>query len=130
MLTETRVVLRGPRIPFFIRPITSFVISNMFSALIVPELSKHFRFLESQLETSPDNGSYLCGTHLTAADILLSFPLLLAKEQVGQLSAGTGEAKLVDKFPKAWAYLKRLEDEPGYKRAAAKINELEGKTKS
>ncbi|KAL2257007.1 hypothetical protein VTK26DRAFT_783 [Humicola hyalothermophila] len=120
-------ILQSPKVPFFLRPITSFIVGQMFAAFVVPEMCKHFGFLESQLETAPDNGPYLCGKHLSAADILLSFPLLLAKEKIGGLSAGRKEGTLVDKFPQLWAYLKRLEEEPGYKRAEAKIKELESK---
>ncbi|AEO69752.1 cd951dff-517d-478b-ae87-8ca064a3e44f [Thermothielavioides terrestris] len=121
-------VLRSPRIPFFIRPITGSVVSKLFSIFIGPQIAKHLAFLESQLETSPSGGSYLCGPHLTAADILLSFPLLQARERADELRAGEGQAKLAEKYPKLWEYLRRLEQEPGYKRAEAKIEELQ-KTK-
>ena len=90
-------------------------------------MAKQLGFLESQLETSPDGGSYLCGAHLTAADILMSFPLQMARERAAGLSSGKGQQTMADKYPKVWAYLKRLEDEPGYKLAEAKIKELEKK---
>ncbi|KAL2128759.1 hypothetical protein VTI74DRAFT_8694 [Chaetomium olivicolor] len=123
-------ILKSPQIPFFIRPITASVVAKISAAFLAPELAKHFAFLESQLETSPGNGQYLCGAHLTAADILMSFPLLLARTEVGELSAGNGEKKLADRFPKVWAYLNRLEQEPGFKRADAKIKEVEAKNGS
>ncbi|GAB1321057.1 bifunctional glutathione transferase/peroxidase [Madurella fahalii] len=123
-------ILKSPKIPFIIRPITSGVADKIIAAFLVPNLSRHLVFLESQLETSPNNGSYLCGAHLTAADILMSFPLLIAKHRAGSLSAGKGEPKLADKYPKLWAYLQRLQEEPGYMRAEAKINELEKRGKS
>ncbi|KAH6839585.1 hypothetical protein B0I37DRAFT_237446 [Chaetomium sp. MPI-CAGE-AT-0009] len=121
-------ILKGPKIPFFLRPITSSIVDKMFAAFVIPEMVKHFTFLESQLESSPGNGQYLCGSHLTTGDILMSFPLQLARERVGGHSAGKDQVKLQDKFPKLWAYLKRLEEEPGFKRAEAKIGELEKKT--
>ncbi|KAK4039423.1 hypothetical protein C8A01DRAFT_47136 [Parachaetomium inaequale] len=120
-------ILKSPKIPFFIRPITSSVVDKMFAAFLAPEMAKHMAFLESQLESSPGNGGYLCGAYLTAADILMSFPLQLACERVGGLSAGKGKGKIADEFPKLWAYLKRLEQEPGYQRAEAKIKEFEQK---
>ncbi|KXX82515.1 Glutathione S-transferase 1 [Madurella mycetomatis] len=120
-------ILKSSRIPFIVRPITSGVADKMFAAFVVPDVSKHLAFLESQLETSPNNGSYLCGTHLTAADILVSFPLLLVRQRVGGLSAGKGEPKIADKYPKLWAYLQRLQEEPGYMQAEARIDELEKK---
>ncbi|KAK3296520.1 uncharacterized protein B0H64DRAFT_321914 [Chaetomium fimeti] len=120
-------ILKSPKIPFFIRPITSSVVDNLFAAYLIPEMVKQFSFLESQLESSPQNGQYLCGSHLTAGDILMSFPLQLSRERIGGLSAGKDEGKIEDKFPKLWAYLKRLEEEPGFKRAAAKTEEWEKK---
>lgn len=117
-------VLRGPRIPFFIRPLTSFIVKNLHAAFIGPEFATHLAFLESQLETSPGNGNYLCGAHLTAADILLTFPLMLVREKSTELSGGEGLGKLSDNYPKVWAYLKRLEEEPGYKRAVARVEAL------
>jgi len=121
------LVLKGPKIPFFIRPITSSVADKLGAAFLAPEMAKQLGFLESQLETSPDGGSYLCGAHLTAADILMSFPLQMARERAAGLSSGKGQQTMADKYPKVWAYLKRLEDEPGYKLAEAKIKELEKK---
>ena len=100
----------------------------MFEAFVIPEMVKHFGFLESQLESSPGNGQYLCGSHLTTADILIGFPLQLARLELGGQSVGKGQGTIKDKFPKLWAYLKRLEEEPGYKRADSKTAELEKKT--
>ncbi|KAK4150685.1 glutathione S-transferase [Chaetomidium leptoderma] len=120
-------ILKSPRIPFFIRPITSSVADKLSAAFLAPEMAKHLAFLESQLETSPGGGSYLCGAHLTTADMLMSFPLQMARERVGGLSAGNGKGTLAEAYPKLWAYLKRLEEEPAYKRAEAKVKELEKK---
>ncbi len=119
-------VLKSPKIPFLIRPITSAVVDKMFAAFLEPEMDTHLAFLESQLETSPGGGDYLCGAHLTAADILMSFPVMLARERVTLLGAAKAQGKLA-KYPRVWAYLKRLEEEPGYKRAEAKIKEVEQK---
>lgn len=70
------------------------------------------------MATSPKGGKYLCGPHLTGADILLSFPLIAGKERAGI----TKEA-----YPKLFEYIERLENEPGYKKAADKIIEIDGK---
>jgi len=87
-------------------------------------MSLHLSFVESQLATSPGNGRYLCGDQLTAADILMSYPLFEARENAGELNPPKTDTWSA-KYPKIWAYLKRLEDEPGFKRAEAKIKELE-----
>lgn len=75
----------------------------------------HFGFLESQLASSPDNGEYLCGASLTAADILLSFPIIAASGKVD------GE-----KFPKLKAYAARIEAHEGHKNSIKKVEELTG----
>ncbi|KAK3374594.1 hypothetical protein B0H63DRAFT_480540 [Podospora didyma] len=122
-------VLKGSKVPFFIRPITGAVADKVFAGFVTPTLAKHFAYLESQLETAPNGGGYLCGKKLTAVDILLVFPLVEAKKGLGHLDMGGGKGKLRDNFPKLWEYVTRLEAEPGYKRAAAKIEEVEGKPK-
>lgn len=70
------------------------------------------------METSPNNGKYLCGDKLTGADILLSFPLIAAKMRIG-LTA--------EKYPLLAAYVDLLEQDPGYIKATEKIVEIDGK---
>ncbi|KAL8370872.1 hypothetical protein RB595_000963 [Gaeumannomyces hyphopodioides] len=112
--------LKGPRIPFLVRPITSAVASRVMGLLVVPNLKRQLGFLEGQLETSPGGGDYLCGKDLTAGDISLAFPILWGKTEFGGM--GLTEAA----FPRAFAYMERLEARPGWKRAADKIREIEG----
>lgn len=102
--------------PFFVRPITNAIAGKIQSGFLEPNFATHYGFLEEQLETS--GGNYLCGPHLTGADIMLSFPLIAGGKR-------TGLSK--EKFPKLAAYIERLENEPGYKKAADKIIELDGK---
>ena len=83
-----------------------------------PNLTNNLSFLESQLATSPDDGSFLCGKQLTGADIMMSFPLGAAR---GRLPAFTKE-----QFPKLWEYVDRLEGRAAYKKAVDKIVEIEG----
>ena len=49
---------------------------------------------------------------------MLSFPLLAGGERAGLTK---------EKYPKLAAYVKMLENEPGYKRAVEKIVQLDGK---
>jgi glutathione S-transferase len=105
--------------PFFIRPIASRIASKVQEAFLDENFETHFAFLEDQLRTAPDGGGYLCGPHLTAADILLSFPLLAARNRLPGLKK--------DKYPLLWGYIEKLEQEQGYKKAANKIIEIEGR---
>jgi glutathione S-transferase len=110
--------IKTSSVPFFIKPITNGIASKIHSGFLDPNFVSHFSFLEDQLKTSPESGSYICGPHLTGADMLLSFPLIAAK--------GRSPALSKEKYPTLWAYIERLDVEPGYKKAIEKIVELEG----
>lgn len=103
--------------PFFIRPIANAIKANVESTFLNPSLDTNFAFLESQVKSAPDGGGYLCGSKLTGADILMSFPLGAAK-------ARSGFTK--EKYPALWNYVNRLEERDGFKKAAQKIVDVEG----
>lgn len=68
--------------------------------MVYPNVKKHLAFLEKQLETS--GGDFLTGPHLTAADILMSYPLLAGKtgfDGMGKFAKGTAK----ESFPKVYA---------------------------
>lgn len=121
-------VISGPKIPFFIRPITSTVAGKVHNSFVVPNIEKHCSFLQQQLETSPNGGKYLCGDKLTVADILISYPLLNLP-RVEALGGASEKGKLKEKFPKVFAYVEMLKEHEGFKRAEKKIEELEEKEK-
>lgn len=117
-------------VPFFIRPITAMISRNITTTFLTPNFETHFAFLEQQLQTSPGatDGTnaagaattpYLCGPHLTAADILMSFPLIAARSRSGFLTT--------ERFPLLVAYVDRLEADEGYKAACREIERLDGK---
>ncbi|KAI0014199.1 glutathione S-transferase [Xylariaceae sp. FL0662B] len=114
--------IKGPRIPFFIRPITAFVTNQFFARLVSPNAKAHLGFIEQQLDTS--GGDYLCGPQLSAADVLLSFGLITAKDKFEAFGTweGGGPRAL---YPKVFAYIDRLETHPGYKRSVEKIREID-----
>lgn len=67
--------------------------------MVYPNVKKHLAFLEKQLETS--GGDFLTGPHLTAADILMSYPLLAGKtgfDGMGKFARGTAK----ESFPKVY----------------------------
>jgi glutathione S-transferase len=76
----------------------------------------HFTFLESQLASSPDAGNFLCGKDLSAADILMGFPILAALEV----------AISKEEYPRLAAYVGHLQAVEGYKRAIKRVEEAEG----
>lgn len=83
--------------PFFVRPISSAIANRIIAMMVYPNIKKHLAFLEKQLETS--GGDFLTGPHLTAADIMMSYPLLAGKsgfDGMGKFARGTAK----ESFPK------------------------------
>lgn len=101
--------------PFFIKPITKAISGQVWSSYLTPNFNTNFGFLESQLETSPGGGEFLCGKDLTAADIMMSFALISDRKKIDKA-----------KFPKLYAYSERLEAHPGYQASVKKIEEVTG----
>lgn len=104
-------------VPWIVRPISKAIASGVEAAFLTPNLINHYKFLESQLSSSPGNGQFMCGTELTGADIMLVYPLENARASAGMTPA---------KYPKADAYVNRLQERPAYKRAIAKAEEATG----
>jgi len=113
--------IRKSPVPFFIKPITNGVASSIETSFLQRNFKTHYDFLEQQLATAPDGGDFLCGKDLSAADIMISFPL-----EAGQSRSGFTK----DQYPKIWAYVDRLHQRDAYKRAVEKIVEREGRFKS
>ncbi|KAK4939466.1 bifunctional glutathione transferase/peroxidase [Elasticomyces elasticus] len=113
--------IRNSPVWFFIKPITAAVASTVETGFLSRNFKTHYEFLEGQLATSPDGGKFLCGKDLTGADIMMSFPL-----EAGQ--SRTGFSK--EQYPKVWDYVERLHEREAYKRAVARIIELEGQFKT
>lgn len=107
------------------RPLTSVIANRIFSTFIFPNVRKHMAMLEQQLATAPDGGPYLCGTTLTAADILMSFPLIAAQNRLDDMGHWEG-GSWRHAHPQVLQYVRRLEAEDGYKRSVARIEELDG----
>lgn len=85
--------------PFFVRPISSAIANRIISMMVYPNVKKHLAFLEKQLETS--GGDFLTGPDLTAADIMMSYPLLAGKsgfDGIGKFAKGTAK----ESFPKVY----------------------------
>jgi glutathione S-transferase len=87
------------------------------SSFLNANMKSHFDFLESQLKSSPNGGKYFCGNDLTGADMLMSFPLVAAKDK-GKLSSTA--------YPTLMAYIKLLEENEVYQRCIKKAEELSG----
>jgi len=114
LLTATTDIRDSP-VPFFIKPVTRGIADKVDNLYLNDNFATHFGFLESQLASSPDNGEYLCGASLTAADILMSYPIIAASDKFD-----------ATKHPKLKAYAARIKDHEGNVGAIKKIEELTG----
>ncbi|KAL5359972.1 glutathione S-transferase [Aspergillus floccosus] len=109
--------VKNAPVPFFIKPIPRFVASKVEAAFLHRNVFANFDFLEERLQSAPDGGPFICGSQLTAADIMMSFPVIAAAMRI----------PLGDKYPRLAAYVQTLEKQEGYRRAVAKVEEIEGK---
>ncbi|KAL3963643.1 hypothetical protein ACCO45_000647 [Purpureocillium lilacinum] len=117
--------LKSPaQVPFIVRPITSIAANRILSQFVFPNALKHLRLIESYLETS--GGRYLCGDALTAADILMSFPLIAAKDRWDEMGRFEG-GSWAKQFPRVAAYVALLEAEEGYRKSVERIEKIDGK---
>lgn len=119
--TDDRIAIRNSSVPFFIKPITNSVADKVTGMFLKPNYETHYKYVESQLETSPDSGEYICGKDFTAADILMSFPL-----EAGRSRSGLSQ----EQCPRIWKYVDMLQQREAYKRAVKKIEEIEGSFKT
>lgn len=97
--------------------------NRIFSFWIFPNMRRNLSMIEGHLATS--GGDYLCGATLTAADILMSFPLIAAQGKLDEFGSWEG-GSWREEFPKVAAYVKRLEAEEGYVRSVEKVKEIDG----
>ncbi|KAL4957168.1 glutathione S-transferase [Aspergillus filifer] len=113
--------------PFFLRPLVFLVPFIVKREYTTPNLTSHLGFLEEQLTSPPKDEetmqqhqsqqAYLTGPQFTAADILLSYPLIILKE--------TGVLEK-EKYPRLWNYVDRLREMEGYKKAVSVLEKVEG----
>ena len=108
--------IRNAPVPFFIKPIVRAIPARVETMFLNRNFETQFGFLESQLKSSPEGGKYICGKDLTAADIMLSFPLIAA-----------GRSKIpASAYPTLVEYKNLLEHNEVYQRSIKKIEEVTG----
>ncbi|KAF7296060.1 Glutathione S-transferase [Mycena kentingensis (nom. inval.)] len=117
--------IKNAPVPFFIKPITSGISGKIEKGYTDPNFAAHFAFLEERLASAPGGGPYLCGPNLTGADIMMSFPVLASTSGNGRAPPGLSK----ETHPKLFAYGLKLQESESYRRAVAKIVELEGEYK-
>ncbi|KEY67331.1 hypothetical protein S7711_04582 [Stachybotrys chartarum IBT 7711] len=119
--------LKSPMVPFLVRPITTSVANRIFGAFVHPNARKNLAMLNQMLETS--SGTYLCGNSLTAADILIAYPLIAGKELLdttGEFEGGSWTRE----FPLLGKYTENMMVEEGYRKSQEKVKELDQQSKA
>ena len=109
-------MIKNAPVPFFLKWLTS-AVSDTISGRLKPRLMEQMDFLESQLADAPEGGPFMCGSKLTGADIMLSFPLQASRKRVGLTK---------ETYPKLAAYIDLLESQEAYKRSIQKVIEVDG----
>ncbi|MFO1162500.1 MAG: glutathione S-transferase [Reyranellaceae bacterium] len=94
------------RVPWAARAVARMISEGADKALIAPQISNHFAFLESELAER----DWFAGNDFTAADIQMSFPI----------EAAAARAGLDGKLPRLQAFVARIQARPAYKRALEK----------
>ncbi|RAL15605.1 glutathione S-transferase [Aspergillus homomorphus CBS 101889] len=112
-------VVKNAPAPFFVKPVLGIVPGIVNKEYSRPNLETHFGFLEGQLATTTGEKAYLAGTQFTAADILMSYPLVIADE-----------IEAIDRlrFPRLTEYVKGLREMDGYRKAVGVLEEVEGQS--
>ncbi|KAK9244307.1 glutathione S-transferase [Lipomyces tetrasporus] len=104
--------VRHAPVPFFIRPIARKIADSMDSAFAGPDAKLQLEYLEASLKK---NGTgYFVGDGLTGADIILIFPLQMAKSRAG-LST--------EAYPHLWKWVEDMQARDAYIRADKKAAE-------
>lgn len=89
--------------PFFIKPVARAIARNVKNAFILPQLTRHLDYMESEL----DKGDWFAADEFSAADIQVSFALEAAAAR-GGLDSGR---------PRLMHFLTRIHARPAYLRA-------------
>jgi len=88
------------------RPVARMISNGADKALLGPQITNHFAFLEGEL----NRREWFAGPEFTAADVQMSFPLEAADARVG----------LAGRLPKLKGFVDRVQARPAYKRALDK----------
>lgn len=95
--------IRKAPVPFFIKPVTRQIADKLVDGYVGAEMERHGAFLEQALSENP----WLCGDEITAADILMSFPV----------EGFVSRHDQPDSLPNCKAFIERCRARPAFARA-------------
>jgi glutathione S-transferase len=114
--SDRKTEIKGPQVPFFVRPISKAIASKVEAGYLAKEYENQFTFIEDQLATSPQSGKFFAGAKISGADFIMIFPLELADR------AGVD----MKKYPKTAEWVESMHGRDSYKRAVEKIEKATG----
>lgn len=91
--------------PFFVKPIAHLITRRTKEAFIMPQITQHLNYLESELEKTP----WFAGDEFTAADIQMSFPIEAAVARGGLNASRPRLMEFCDRIHSRSAYQRALE---------------------
>jgi glutathione S-transferase len=94
------------RAPMILRGLVRSIAARAKTDFVMPELGRHFDFLEAELSKS----EWFAGGQFSAADVMMSFPL----------EAGADRAGAFEGRPLLKAFVARIQARPAYKAALEK----------
>ena len=106
LLVDTIFRIMARRVPFFIRPVLAAVFGKARSGFTNPRIDALLRKAESDLAHTP----WLGGDDLTAADIVISYPM----------ESASMRGYFTDAHPNCRAWLERVYGHPSFKVAKEK----------
>ena len=96
--------------PWYVRPVAVGITQAMESGYVMPTLKPWFEMIEKHLAERRAAGSdFFVGTHMTAADFMMMFPLEAAKSGRGGIVLGSETKQWVDKMHAREAYKRGLQ---------------------
>ena len=95
--------------PFFAKPIAQKITDGFRNSFLNPQTKLHLDYVEQQL----NHKTWLISEKITAADVMMSFPLQAACKRLPSVN-----------YPNIMAYVARIEAEPHYQQAEQKLGKL------
>jgi glutathione S-transferase len=106
MLMDTVFRILEARVPFLIRPMIKAVLGQADKAMVTPRM----KLILDQAETDLGKGPWFAGDSMTAADMMLSYPL----------EAAQSRGFLKNKYPRCEQWIQRIKNCPSYQSAREK----------
>ncbi len=100
--------IKSQKLPFFVKPIANKIADKVLESFVMPNVFRHMNFIEKHLE----NKEFFVGEQISAADIMMIFPLEAALTRIDGKS-----------FKNIERYVKSIHDLDTYKLALKKGGE-------